>query len=68
MNLSVVGQDLAADQVDAIQAGLSVMGAADTSVIVTDTFSGTVMGLTGQQSYATERGAGVVAARTTHTG
>ncbi|MGP4029259.1 hypothetical protein [Actinomadura sp. 3N407] len=54
MNLSVAGQDHTADQVDANQAGLSVMGAA--SVIGTDTFSETVMGLTELQVTQLGRG------------
>lgn len=64
MNLAVVGEGLTGDRVDAMQAGLSVMGAADESVIVTDTFVETVSSLTGQDTYSTGRGAEVVAART----
>ncbi|GAA1817392.1 hypothetical protein [Actinomadura chokoriensis] len=64
MNLTVIGQGLTADRVDAMHAGLAVMGVADASVIVADDFVSTVNDLTSQQSYSTGRGAGVVAART----
>lgn len=63
MNLTVVGQGLTADRVDAMQAGLSVMGSAATSVIVTDTFSETVMELTGQPSHASGHGVPVSSRR-----
>ncbi|WP_157881011.1 hypothetical protein [Streptomyces griseoruber] len=64
MELSVNGRGLTDNQVDAMQAGLSRMEEPDAAVIVTDDFVGTVRRLTSHESYSTDRGASIVAART----
>lgn len=66
MRLTVDGRGLTDDRVDAMKAGLSAMGQAEATVIVTDRFVDTVRGLTSQTEYSTARGSGEVAARTVH--
>jgi hypothetical protein len=66
MRLTVEGRGLTDDRVDAMKAGLSAMGQAEATVVVTDGFVDTVRRLTSQAEYSTARGSGEVAARTVH--
>ncbi|MEV0688204.1 hypothetical protein AB0I35_30495 [Nocardia sp. NPDC050378] len=66
MHLTTEGAGLDSSQVDAIEAGLNAIGAAEDSVevIVTDNLVDKVRGLTGDPDYGADRGAGVVGAKT----
>lgn len=58
------GCSVGSDRRAAMQRGLTAIGAASAAVVVTDDFAGTINRLLRTNSYASERGSGVVAAKT----
>lgn len=67
MHVEVTGAGFRQDQMAAIEAGLTAMAEPDARIAIVDDFVGTVRQLTENPAYSAGRGAGVVAARTTHT-
>lgn len=64
MKLTEVDCSVSDEWADAMAQGLASMNAPDAQVVVTTQFVETVAEMTGNPSYTTERGGGVVAART----
>jgi hypothetical protein len=67
MRLEIAGMELPERYSAAMEAGISAMGIADPQVIATSTFDETVREIIGSSTYSSDRGAGVVAAKTVAT-
>lgn len=64
MKLEISGLGLSPDHLEAVDSGLTLVGASDLTVAVVDDFESYVRQVTAYEGYSTARGAGVVAGKT----